>query len=217
VAALPLFPLGSVLLPGADRPLVLFEPRYLDLLRRLAALPPDQRVFGVVALRRGGEVGPRAALDLHEVGCVARLTTMPGMMPGSRGVRIDTVGTRRFRLVRLDPHAGTTYHTGVVHWLPEPVGADPDRHAERVRRDTAAYRRWVGAAAVRLPEDPVDLSYAAADALVLDVAERQDLLAADSATERLALLARLLRRELTLLERLPSLPRTARDALPSPN
>ena len=74
VAALPLFPLGTVLLPGGDLPLTLFEPRYLELLRRLLDQPAADRVFGVIALRRGNEVGPNAALDLHDIGCAARIT-----------------------------------------------------------------------------------------------------------------------------------------------
>ena len=53
IAALPLFPLRSVLFPGGLLPLKVFEARYLDLvtdcLRR-------QQPFGVVCLLQGGEV-----------------------------------------------------------------------------------------------------------------------------------------------------------------
>jgi len=106
VVALPLFPLGTVLLPGGDLPLTLFEPRYLELLRRLLDQPAADRVFGVIALRRGNEVGPNAALDLHDIGCAARITHVERAFPASRGIAIETVGTRRFRLHRLDtvPH-----------------------------------------------------------------------------------------------------------------
>ena len=133
VVALPLFPLGTVLLPGGDLPLTLFEPRYLELLRRLLDQPAADRVFGVIALRRGNEVGPNAALDLHDIGCAARITHVERAFPASRGIAIETVGTRRFRLHRLDADAGTPFHTGDVEWLDEPEGEDPLRWAERVR------------------------------------------------------------------------------------
>ena len=45
MATLPLFPLGTVLLPGARLPLQLFEPRYLDLARALAELPDGERFY----------------------------------------------------------------------------------------------------------------------------------------------------------------------------
>ena len=49
MATLPLFPLGTVLLPGARLPLQLFEPRYLDLAHALAELPDGERVLAVKA------------------------------------------------------------------------------------------------------------------------------------------------------------------------
>ena len=51
--ALPLFPLATVLLPGAPLRLQVFEDRYLALLRDLGELDEPDRVFGVVAIRQG--------------------------------------------------------------------------------------------------------------------------------------------------------------------
>lgn len=51
---LPMFPLGSVLLPGSPLPLQVFEPRYRAMLDD--CLAGDQR-FGVVLIERGFEVG----------------------------------------------------------------------------------------------------------------------------------------------------------------
>ena len=209
MVALPLFPLGTVLLPGGDLPLTLFEPRYLELLRRLLDQPAADRVFGVIALRRGNEVGPNAALDLHDIGCAARVTHVERAYPASRGIAIETVGTRRFRLHRIDVDAGTPFHTGEVEWLDEPDGEDPLRWAERVRRDVTAYRSRLRVHPITVPDDPLPLSYAAADGIVLAAAERQQVLAASTVTTRLRLVAELLRRELTLLDQLPSLPDTA--------
>jgi hypothetical protein len=49
-----MFPLGTVLFPGASMPLHVFEPRYRDLMRD--CLAGDGR-FGVVLIERGSEVG----------------------------------------------------------------------------------------------------------------------------------------------------------------
>lgn len=51
---MPMFPLGSVLLPGAVLPLHVFEVRYQQLLNTV--LESDRR-FGVVLITRGSEVG----------------------------------------------------------------------------------------------------------------------------------------------------------------
>ena len=51
---IPLFPLKTVLFPGGPLRLRIFEPRYLDMIAR--CLRANNR-FGVVAIRRGGEVG----------------------------------------------------------------------------------------------------------------------------------------------------------------
>jgi len=51
---LPMFPLGSVALPGVGLPLQVFEPRYRALI--LTSLSSD-RLFGSVLIERGSEVG----------------------------------------------------------------------------------------------------------------------------------------------------------------
>ena len=51
---LPMFPLGSVVLPGVGLPLQIFEPRYRALV--MTCLTQD-RLFGSVLIARGSEVG----------------------------------------------------------------------------------------------------------------------------------------------------------------
>ncbi|HEX8005265.1 MAG TPA: LON peptidase substrate-binding domain-containing protein, partial [Trebonia sp.] len=53
---LPLFPLTTVLFPGMRLPLHVFEQRYRQLVRDLLELP-EQRRFGVIAIRKGRETG----------------------------------------------------------------------------------------------------------------------------------------------------------------
>ena len=55
MAATPMFPLGSVLLPGVPIPLRVFEPRYLTLVGRLLDEQEAEPEFGVVLIERGHE------------------------------------------------------------------------------------------------------------------------------------------------------------------
>src|SRR5262249_52932298 len=94
---LPLFPLGTVLFPGLVMPLHSFEARYRALVRNLMALPDGPpREFGVVAIRRGLEVGAGAEVTLYEVGCTAEVRQVTEHEDG----RFDlvTVGRRRFEI-----------------------------------------------------------------------------------------------------------------------
>ena len=64
---LPLFPLGTVLFPGMQLPLQLFEPRYLQMFQDIAR--QDSR-FGVVLIKEGVEVGEPAVP--FDIGTIAR-------------------------------------------------------------------------------------------------------------------------------------------------
>ncbi len=107
LAALPLFPLQSVLFPGGSLPLRIFEVRYLDMIgsRHKAGLP-----FGVVCLSEGSETRRRAsgAADgegfAHEaffpVGTLARIAKFERPQPGL--MMISCIGTQRFRIDRSE-------------------------------------------------------------------------------------------------------------------
>jgi uncharacterized protein len=90
---LPLFPLQTVLFPGAVLWLKVFEARYLDLIARTLR---DQQPFGVICLKQGREVGGAAqAVDLEEVGVLARLDEVDAEQAGI--LRVRCTGTQRFR------------------------------------------------------------------------------------------------------------------------
>ncbi len=200
-----LFPLGTVLVPGLVLPLHVFEPRYRQLLHDLGEHgDPDDRFFGVVAIRQGSEVGPVTGQALHEVGTTAVLRQVDWHADGRADV--VTSGRDRFRL--LAAVAGAPYQQAEVEWLPEPVG---DGAADLVPRVVAAldrYRRVLGGTgeAPDLPADPQVLSYAVAAAMALDQPDRQSLLECPDAESRLRAELALLRRESALLARLPYLP-----------
>jgi len=52
---IPMFPLGTVLIPGQLLPLHIFEPRYLRMIRDVEE--HDSPIFGIVLIERGSEVG----------------------------------------------------------------------------------------------------------------------------------------------------------------
>ena len=220
---LPLFPLSSVLFPGAPLPLHIFEQRYRDLVAELLAQPEGElRRFGVVGIRAGREAGPTVP-DLFAVGCAAAVRSVSAYTDG----RYDllSIGVRRFRLLAVDS-SSRPFLVGRVQWLGEPQG-DPDRATglvEPVRDAMLGYvERLVatGEAEVdlpELPEEPLALSYLVGAALLLPLTERQSLLEAPDAARRLRRVLSLLRRETVLLDELAAV--SAPDLVrvsPSPN
>lgn len=91
---LPLFPLQSVLFPDGLLELKVFEARYLDL---VSTCLREQRPFGVVTLREGGEVRRRAGekVVFESVGTLAELLEVDSAQPGILQLRCR--GGQRFR------------------------------------------------------------------------------------------------------------------------
>ena len=208
---LPLFPLSTVLFPGMRLPLHIFEERYRLLIAQLQE-QPEPRQFGVVAIRKGREVGADGITALYDVGCVA---TVRQITPHADG-RFDvaTVGTERFRLLRVDD--GLPYFRGEVEPLQDEAAADKDDAlAFAVNRVQAGFRSYLNALADRggsvisvadLPDDAILLSYVVGAAMIIDLPERQSLLAAPTAHDRLRLERSLLVRETAMLRATTSRP-----------
>jgi hypothetical protein len=177
----------------------------------LLAMPEQDRRFGVVAIRSGREVGADGVTALHEVGCVAQLGRV---VPYDDG-RFDlvTTGASRFRLTGLVDGVAA-YPTGTVQWLPDELGA-PDEAALLDRAVRAAFTAYLAAlAAARddeappldLPDSSLVLSYVVAASVVVDLEDRQRLLAEPDGVARLRAELALLRREVTLLRTLTATP-----------
>ncbi|HWA67975.1 MAG TPA: LON peptidase substrate-binding domain-containing protein [Mycobacteriales bacterium] len=212
---IPLFPLGTVLLPGAPLPLHIFEERYRRLVADLLELAPEDRQFGVVAIQAGREVGAGNIQSLHEVGCVAQVATTRPSPDGT--YELETIGTRRFRLLDVDDTA--PYLRGDVEWLPEPAG-DAETLVPVVTERYISYRselaRMHGAALEppELPADPRLLSYLIAATVIASVSDRQEFLEQYDAAARLALEASWLMREAGLLRQLSAVPADRRFDVP---
>jgi uncharacterized protein len=206
---LPLFPLGAVLYPGMLLPLHIFEERYRRLVRDLLGRP-DPRRFGVIAIRKGRETGVEGVHSLYEIGCTAALRRVE-QYPDGR-FDIVTVGTQRFRLLTLDHHL--PYLQGDVEPLTDDT-ADPGAAAPLVRTVQIAFRAYLdalteeGGAIVKvedLPGEPTLLSFMVAAAMVIDLPERQSLLAEPDTVRRLSAERSLLARETAMLKATTSRP-----------
>jgi len=206
---LPLFPLGAVLYPGMLLPLHIFEERYRQLIRDLLDGTEGRR-FGVIAIRKGRETGIDGVHSLYKVGCTAALRRVDRHDDGR--FDIVAVGAQRFRLLRLDQTR--PYLQGEVELLTEeptdPAAAEP---AARViqsafREYLDALTEW-GGATVRLeelPDEPELLSFIVAAAMVIDLPERQAMLAEPDTLRRLAMQRALLSRETAMLRTTTSRP-----------
>jgi hypothetical protein len=210
--ALPIFPLNTVLFPGVTLPLHIFEDRYRTLISSLLEVPDEEaRVFGIVAIREGYEVGTRGVHSVQRLGCSALLTTVETYDDGRYD--IEVVGQRRMRVDALD--TGGDFLVGEVAWLDEPAGEDPEQAAAQALRTFHVYRQRLeelsgrdGPAMSDLPDDPGELSYVLAASSLLTQQDRQALLEAEDAADRLRLTTSMLRVEMKAMKALPSLPAT---------
>jgi Lon protease-like protein len=203
---LPMFPLGTVLLPFAHLPLHIFEPRYRALVKDCLAGDGE---FGVVLIERGQEVGGG---DVRfGVGTVAKIV-QTAELPDGRWL-VDAIGTERFRITEWLPE--DPYPQALVEDLDdEPFDATPGVEKEAAERRTAVERvlRQVLAmqvelgfpapSAVRtLDEDPATAAFEAALLSPLGPMDSQKVLEAEGTVPRLALLENLLSDARDLLSR----------------
>jgi uncharacterized protein len=188
---LPMFPLGTVLLPSVVLPLHVFEPRYRRLTEDCLERGGE---FGVVLIERGQEVG--GGDTRTSVGTVARLVeAVP--FPDGRWA-LATVGTRRIRIRRWledDPYP----RAEVEDWADPPPADDLEpalAGAVSVLRRVLATRTELGddgaPATHELSDDPVLASYQAVALSPFGSSDRQSLLEAPSAEARVDRLRRLL-------------------------
>jgi uncharacterized protein len=188
---MPMFPLGSVLLPGEVLPLHVFEPRYRSLVEDCVAA--DDHEFGVVLIERGSEVGGEDVR--RDVGVVARMMQVAEIEDGRYAV--VAVGTRRIRVnawLPDDPYP----LADVDDWPDSDDGlalADLESAHVRIRRCAAlAVRLDDGQydTNAELFDDPLVASYQLGALAPLGPADRYDLLVAASPRERVAHLESLL-------------------------
>ncbi|NTU84175.1 MAG: LON peptidase substrate-binding domain-containing protein [Chloroflexales bacterium] len=176
IRQLPLFPLGSILFPGATINLHIFEERYRQMIGRCLE---EQSPFGVVLIRQGDEVeegrlGARPA-EPYNVGTVAEISANVRLEDGR--FLLTAVGRERFRIQHVIQRA--PYLIASVLELPEVVAPSAAAAEEELR---ATYERyWQAVAAATgvpvqpedLPVEPMELAYYLADRLQVPAARKQ--------------------------------------------
>jgi uncharacterized protein len=125
-----LFLLNTVLLPGMDLPLNVFEARYR---RLISECLESNEPFGVALIRDGYEVGDDSA-DAYPVGCTARIEN--ATPTGGGRLMIASRGEQRFRILEMlrdqpYPSATVDFPVDQVSEVPESL---MDRASEGYRQ-----------------------------------------------------------------------------------
>lgn len=210
---LPIFPLNTVLFPGVTLPLHVFEDRYRALVHHLLTISDkSMRLFGIVAIREGYEVGTQGVSSLHRVGTVAQMTSVEPHADGR--FDIEVVGRKRMHLDALD--LSGPYLVGDVEVVDNAHDDSPETAVEAARalQTFEAYRAQLselrGALVLdgAFPRDPLYLSYSLAATCLLTLPERQALLEVSQPGERLVMLRQSMREEMRAMKAVPSLPAT---------
>jgi len=187
---LPIFPLGTVLFPGAILPLRIFEVRYMDMAK---ACLREGTPFGVCLIREGSEVGAPAVPE--PVGCTARIAECDVEELGILKVRAE--GIDRFRIVSREVNP-----QGLIVGEVEPLAAEAQVDGIDGLAESAEFLRKVilaiGAGRFNEPhrfDDATWVSFRLAEILPLRIDVKQKLLELTDATLRLAVLHKFLRQQ----------------------
>jgi len=174
---IPLFPLDTVLLPGMQMPLHIFEPRYKTMIGRCL----DEKIeFGLILA---------ASKAIATLGCTAEITQRMKDYPDGR-IDILTEGRAVFRLTELIDEK--PYYEGLVEYVDdEPWAADAKSSAKLIEAFEQCHvllfgRAWVDAGSTT----SAILSYQMAGTLPIEVAKRQALLEMRSEGDRRAVVER---------------------------
>jgi uncharacterized protein len=183
---LPMFPLGTPLVPEAVLPLQIFEPRYVEMLERcLQSSEPD---FGVVLIERGHEVGGGDIRAM--IGCATRILQISDVQDGRRGVL--TLGVRRIRIEHWLPD--DPFPLAMVSDLPDEESGDIDQtQIDRLRAHLLVLAELAGGGTESIQEladlelscEPSRLSYQLSTLAPIGAADRQRLLVCASPQIRL--------------------------------
>jgi Lon protease-like protein len=150
-AEIPVFPLsGALLLPRADLPLNIFEPRYLAMIDHALA---GHRLIGMIQPAAGQEA--EDVPSLMKVGCVGRIVSY-AETPDSR-MLITLTGICRFQLVR-ELEVGTPFRQALVNYHPFAVDFTADGGAQGVNRPALlkAFRDYLNANNMKADWEEVD-------------------------------------------------------------
>jgi len=185
----PIFPLSTVLFPGAVLPLRIFEVRYMDMAKECLK---KSSLFGVCLIKEGSEVGTPAVPE--PVGCLARIAECDMEELGILKVKAE--GLERFRIVGTETSAQGLIVGEIERLAAEETGETPglDESAEFLRKAIIG----IGESRFGAPfhfDDASWVSFRLAEILPLRNDVKQKLLELRDASVRLAILHRFLRQQ----------------------
>jgi hypothetical protein len=183
-----IFPLRTVLFPGGQLPLRIFEQRYLDMTKVCIR---DDQPFGVCLIRDGGEVGAPALP--YPVGCTARIAEWD--MPHLGLFQLACCGEQVLRIVEH-----WTLKSGLLRAqvdlmpVPDPttLPGEYDSLAELLQRVIDKFGAERFPAPVQL-DDGDWVACRLAEVLPLEIEFKQALLEANGPLQRLGMLSEFLR------------------------
>ncbi|MEM6708294.1 MAG: LON peptidase substrate-binding domain-containing protein [Pseudomonadota bacterium] len=191
---LPLFPLRTVLFPGGQLPLRIFEPRYLDLVRSCMR---DSTGFGVVLIREGDEAKLSEEFDVpkvFQVGTEAKIVDFNQLSDGLLG--IVARGDAKFRLVESSLASDKLLWGRVERLAEEPSGPVTEEHDHLVALLKELSQHPL-VAKLNLDinfEDACSVSYRLAELLPIEPEIKQSLLQLSWPRERLTELGRIVQK-----------------------
>jgi uncharacterized protein len=148
---IPVFPLsGALLLPRADLPLNIFEPRYLDMIDDALS---SHRLIGMIQPQPDSE--KEDVPKLMKVGCVGRITSYAETSDDR--VLVTLTGVSRFEIAdELD--TDTAYRQVIANYHPFAIDLVSDMGANEVNRTALlrAFRDYLNANDMNADWDQVD-------------------------------------------------------------
>ncbi len=204
IETIPLFPLPTLLFPGGEIALQLFEPRYLDMTKRCMR---DDSGFGVVGIRAGSEVvdSNEHLMQLLDVGTHARISDWDALENGMLG--IVARGDRKFRILSAEAQPDHLIVAQVEFLEPEESQTLPVAYQqlleilnELIKHPSVAHMQLNSDLNSDLSSDPgTDLSSGSADAtqisnllgqlLPINMQAKYELLSCTDPLQRLARIA----------------------------
>jgi Lon protease-like protein len=183
-----LFPLHTVLFPGGPLPLRIFEPRYIDMVRRTLR---TQSAFGIVLLQ--GHAADDAVATAP-IGTTARIADFYALPDGLLG--ITCLGVRKFKVLGRRVQ-GDGLNVGEVEWvaaegeieLPEEF-----RHLGQLLRKVLPELGSFYADVTKHFDDCTWVGYRLAEILPLSLPDKQYCLELDDPLARLRHLSPLIQR-----------------------
>ena len=204
---LALFPLNTVLFPGAVLSLHIFEQRYRQMINRCIQL---KQPFGVVLIRDGVEVD--GAAEPYEIGTTAEIQNVLRFPDGR--MLLAAQGTQRFQIneiIQREP-----YLVANVTLLDDDVSPEVLSSVAEVRalyskhREALTNATGIAQHLDDLPDDPIAVAYQLSDRFRVVNSSKQQLLEADL-DDRLGAIIEALNRELRLLPPVPTHPPQTHD------